>query len=147
MTSLFTIIRFWVYLTVIVSSTIVLALTGNFAAKFLPNLHRTSSRRVLRAALFTSSRRFRNILPHNTIAHDYPLDRPVCFPSRSIASVTSQLHRLLRSQPRIDVFFAFILAVLWLTMGGWSVDIIGGVECDALGTDRTPINDGETSMF
>lgn len=40
MLSLFTIIRVWVYTAVIVSSSIVLGLSGNFATKFLPDLHR-----------------------------------------------------------------------------------------------------------
>ncbi|KAF8484294.1 hypothetical protein JB92DRAFT_3029854 [Gautieria morchelliformis] len=51
---------------------------------------------------------------------------------------------LLRSQPRLDVLLTFIMAVFWLTMGAWSVDIIGHVECFALGSQRMPIANGGT---
>jgi len=109
--NLFTRIRLWVYIALIVSSAVVLGLTGNFANKFLPSLHRDFGI-------------FSLVVPSLTIVLLIIL--------------------LLRSQPRVDVFFAFVLAVLWLTMGAWSVDIIGGVECDALGGNRTPTKNGST---
>jgi hypothetical protein len=54
MLSLFTIIRIWVYTAVIASSAIVLGLSGNFAMKFLPDLHR-------KLALYKRCRRVINI--------------------------------------------------------------------------------------
>jgi len=52
---------------------------------------------------------------------------------------------LLSSQPRIEAFFLFIAAVLWLTMGAWSADTIGSTECFSLGDQTTPTKNGETS--
>ena len=53
----------------------------------------------------------------------------------------------MRSQPRFDIFFMFILAVFWLTMGSWSADIIGHIECFGLGSQRMPIANNGTSQF
>ncbi|KAF8592336.1 hypothetical protein K439DRAFT_1643522 [Ramaria rubella] len=111
MLSLFIRLRIWAYTAIIASSAVVLGLAGNFANKFLPDLHRD----------FTV---FSLVVPTLTIV---------------LLTLI-----LLRSQPRIDVFFAFVLAVLWLTMGAWSVDIIGGVECFGLGSERMPIKNGGT---
>ncbi|THG96314.1 hypothetical protein EW145_g7801 [Phellinidium pouzarii] len=43
-----------------------------------------------------------------------------------------------RSRPLVDLILLFILDVLWLAMGAWSTDIIGGVQCFGLtGTQPT----------
>lgn len=49
---------------------------------------------------------------------------------------------LLRSQPRWDLLVLFILAAGWLTMGAWSADVIGHVECDGLDGQQTPTKNG-----
>ncbi|OCH94068.1 hypothetical protein OBBRIDRAFT_748297 [Obba rivulosa] len=46
------------------------------------------------------------------------------------------------SSPRTEVLFLFILGVLWLAMGAWSQDILGSLQCDALGGERTTIHNG-----
>jgi len=46
------------------------------------------------------------------------------------------------SSPRTEVVFLFILGVLWLTMGAWSGDILGSLQCDALAGQRTTIKNG-----
>jgi len=48
----------------------------------------------------------------------------------------------LRSQPRWDVFFTFLLSMLWLAQAAYAVDVIGHVECDALSGTRTPTRTG-----
>ncbi|THH14683.1 hypothetical protein EW146_g5678 [Bondarzewia mesenterica] len=52
---------------------------------------------------------------------------------------------LIRSTPRLEVFCLFVTAVLWLTMGAWSSDTIGAVECFSMGNQRTPTKNGEIS--
>lgn len=52
---------------------------------------------------------------------------------------------LIRSQPRFEAFFLFITAVLWLTMGAWSSDMIGAVECFSMGNQMTPTKNGQVS--
>jgi len=48
----------------------------------------------------------------------------------------------LRSQPRWDVFFTFLLSMLWLAQAAYAVDVIGHVECDALSGTTTPTRTG-----
>lgn len=50
----------------------------------------------------------------------------------------------LRSQPRIDAIVLFILAVLWLTMGAYSQDVIGHQFCYALKGQDIPAKNGTT---
>jgi len=49
------------------------------------------------------------------------------------------------SAPRTEAIILFILGVLWLAMGAWSADIIGNVQCDALGDAMMPTKNGEIS--
>ncbi|EPQ54263.1 hypothetical protein GLOTRDRAFT_116829 [Gloeophyllum trabeum ATCC 11539] len=53
---------------------------------------------------------------------------------------------LVWSQPRIEAFWLFVLAVLWLAMGAWYDDLQGHTDCSAL-TDalRTTTNTGTIS--
>jgi len=48
----------------------------------------------------------------------------------------------LRSQPRWDIFFTFLLSTLWLAQAAYAVDVIGHVECDALSGTRMPTKTG-----
>ncbi|CAE6392124.1 unnamed protein product, partial [Rhizoctonia solani] len=52
-----------------------------------------------------------------------------------------------RSQPRIDAWVLFILAVLWLTMGAYSQDVIGFQRCYAMKGQKIPTSSGTTSMY
>ncbi|KZT19020.1 hypothetical protein NEOLEDRAFT_78004 [Neolentinus lepideus HHB14362 ss-1] len=53
---------------------------------------------------------------------------------------------LVWSQPRIEAFWIFMLAVLWLSMGAWYDDLQGHTDCSSL-TDslRTVTNNGTVS--
>lgn len=51
---------------------------------------------------------------------------------------------LLRSTPMVDLIFCFVLGVGWLTMGAWSEDVIGTVECFSL-TGVQPTKNGTMS--
>ncbi|TFL06000.1 hypothetical protein BDV98DRAFT_561017 [Pterulicium gracile] len=46
------------------------------------------------------------------------------------------------AQPWTEAIAYFILGILWLTMAAWSTDIVGNVQCDALGGQRIPIKNG-----
>jgi len=50
----------------------------------------------------------------------------------------------LRSQPRIDAVVLFVLAVLWLTMGAYSQDVIGQQFCYALKGQNIPAKNDTT---
>jgi len=52
---------------------------------------------------------------------------------------------LLRSTPCWDCVSLATLAILWLAMGAWSTDVIGGIQCEALGGQQTPTKHGQTS--
>ncbi|KAF8621661.1 hypothetical protein AX15_007675 [Amanita polypyramis BW_CC] len=47
--------------------------------------------------------------------------------------------------PQTEALELFILGALWLAMGAWSTDIIGYVQCDALGGQTIPTKSGTTS--
>ncbi|EKM59067.1 uncharacterized protein PHACADRAFT_249255 [Phanerochaete carnosa HHB-10118-sp] len=49
------------------------------------------------------------------------------------------------SRPIMEAIATFILGVLWLTMGAWSTDILGNIQCDTLGGQRTPTKSGSIS--
>ncbi|GJE84023.1 hypothetical protein PsYK624_000970 [Phanerochaete sordida] len=49
------------------------------------------------------------------------------------------------SLPIVEFATLFVLGVLWLAMGAWSVDIIGNVQCDGLGGQRTATKTGTIS--
>ncbi|KAF8165333.1 hypothetical protein B0H34DRAFT_855717 [Crassisporium funariophilum] len=49
------------------------------------------------------------------------------------------------AQPQTEAIALTILGILWLTMGAWSTDIIGNVQCDALGGQVTPSKTGQTN--
>ncbi|KAE9410532.1 hypothetical protein BT96DRAFT_953108 [Gymnopus androsaceus JB14] len=49
------------------------------------------------------------------------------------------------SQPRIEAIVLFVLWAIWLAMGSWSTDIIGSIQCDALGGQRTATKNGSIS--
>ncbi|KAF9462662.1 hypothetical protein BDZ94DRAFT_1260937 [Collybia nuda] len=49
------------------------------------------------------------------------------------------------AQPRTEAVVLLVLAVLWLTMGAWSTDIIGHVQCDGLTGQRIASKNGDTS--
>ncbi|EIW76118.1 hypothetical protein CONPUDRAFT_139571 [Coniophora puteana RWD-64-598 SS2] len=61
-----------------------------------------------------------------------------------VPSLTILLFMLLVqfAQPIIEVAVHFVLGVLWLAMGAWSADIIGYVQCYALGGQQQPTKDG-----
>jgi len=46
------------------------------------------------------------------------------------------------AQPWTEAIMLSVLGILWLTMGAWSTDIIGNVQCDALSGQRV---DAKTS--
>lgn len=112
MTQLFTSLRTYGFVAILLLSATVLGLAAYLASVFLPNLHQD----------FTI---FAIIIPSLTII--------------------SFLVILSWSQPRFDVVFLFVLGVLWLTMGAWSADILGGTQCDALGGQKVPTKDGSIS--
>jgi len=49
------------------------------------------------------------------------------------------------SQPQIEVIVLFLLGVLWLALGAFATDMIGHIECYALGNQQTAANSGTTS--
>ncbi|KZT24490.1 hypothetical protein NEOLEDRAFT_1067039 [Neolentinus lepideus HHB14362 ss-1] len=49
------------------------------------------------------------------------------------------------SMPRLDGFWLFVLAALWLAMGSWSADLIGYVQCSAIYGQRTQGHSGSIS--
>jgi len=49
------------------------------------------------------------------------------------------------AQPQTEAIILTILSILWLTMGAWATDIIGFVQCDALGGQTVPANSGNTN--
>jgi len=49
------------------------------------------------------------------------------------------------AQPQTEAIALSILSILWLTMGAWATDIIGYVQCDALGGQSIPAKSGNTS--
>ncbi|KDQ64514.1 hypothetical protein JAAARDRAFT_28153 [Jaapia argillacea MUCL 33604] len=50
------------------------------------------------------------------------------------------------SQPRIEAFWLFIFTALWLAMGAWSQDLIGGIDCSLFtNMDRTTTKHGTMS--
>ncbi|RDB22725.1 hypothetical protein Hypma_010186 [Hypsizygus marmoreus] len=49
------------------------------------------------------------------------------------------------AQPQTEAVMLIVLSILWLTMGAWSTDIIGHVQCDGLAGQRTASNRGDTS--
>ncbi|KAF8812422.1 hypothetical protein BYT27DRAFT_7182858 [Phlegmacium glaucopus] len=49
------------------------------------------------------------------------------------------------AQPQTEAIALTLLSIIWLTMGAWSTDIIGNVQCDALGGQRTPAKSGDTN--
>jgi len=50
------------------------------------------------------------------------------------------------AQPRTEAVTLFILGTLWLAMGAYSTDVIGNVQCDALGGQQTPTQNGTMSF-
>jgi len=48
------------------------------------------------------------------------------------------------SAPRTEAVVLFILGVLWLAMGAWSADIVGNIQCDALGSATMTTKSGGT---
>ncbi|EAU84802.1 hypothetical protein CC1G_00321 [Coprinopsis cinerea okayama7 len=51
------------------------------------------------------------------------------------------------SQPRVEAFVLFVIGVLWLSLGAWSTDIIGHVQCDAIPSNQTIATKGEEGSF
>ncbi|KAI0092676.1 hypothetical protein BDY19DRAFT_925557 [Irpex rosettiformis] len=51
------------------------------------------------------------------------------------------------SRPWFEAIFLFICGVLWLgeSMGAWEADILGSIQCDALGNQRTATKNGSIS--
>jgi hypothetical protein len=49
------------------------------------------------------------------------------------------------AQPRTEAIVYVVLGILWLTMGAWSTDIIGNVQCDSLGGQQQPTKNGNMS--
>ncbi|KAM6495873.1 hypothetical protein JOM56_008579 [Amanita muscaria] len=48
--------------------------------------------------------------------------------------------------PRTEGMLLALLAALWLTMGAWSTDVIGYVQCDALAGQLYPTKSGSMSL-
>jgi len=73
-------------------------------------------------------------LSANLAKHFLPLHRDYLIFSLVASALTMVVLILLslRSQPRVDLVFTFILAAVWVAMGGYSTDVIGHVECDSL---------------
>ncbi|KAG6335641.1 hypothetical protein ID866_3457 [Astraeus odoratus] len=78
-------------------------------------------------------------LPH--VQHDYTIFSLVV-PS---VTVLALLCLLQFAQPAVEVTAHVALGILWLTMGAWTSDIIGPVQCYILGGVTTPTNDGTMS--
>jgi len=53
---------------------------------------------------------------------------------------------LLRSTPCWDCVALAVLDILWLTMGAWSTDVIGNLQCESLTGQQTPTKNGQTSF-
>jgi len=64
-----------------------------------------------------------------------------------VPSVTILLFLLLLgwSRPWFEALFLFILAVLWLAFGAWDADILGSIQCDALGGQTMATKTGSIS--
>ncbi|KAF8759895.1 Ubiquitin-conjugating enzyme E2 [Rhizoctonia solani] len=65
----------------------------------------------------------------------------------SVASLVIILALSQRSQPRIEAWVLFIIAVLWLTMGAYSQDVIGYQRCYAMRGQTVPTSNNATSMY
>lgn len=50
------------------------------------------------------------------------------------------------SQPRMEAGILIHLAILWVTLGAWTNDVIGPTQCDALGGTRIPTKSGTMSQ-
>ncbi|CAE6445641.1 unnamed protein product [Rhizoctonia solani] len=62
----------------------------------------------------------------------------------SVASLVIILALSQRSQPRTEAWILFILAVLWLTMGAYSQDVIGYQRCYAMRGQTVPTSNNAT---
>ncbi|KAF8743217.1 Ubiquitin-conjugating enzyme E2, partial [Rhizoctonia solani] len=62
----------------------------------------------------------------------------------SVASLVIILALSQRSQPRTEAWVLFILAVLWLTMGAYSQDVIGYQRCYAMRGQTVPTSNNAT---
>ncbi|KAF8204988.1 hypothetical protein BJ912DRAFT_939933 [Pholiota molesta] len=49
--------------------------------------------------------------------------------------------------PQTEAITLFILGVFWLSMGAWSTDVIGPLQCDALGGQKTAAKNGGQTNF
>ncbi|TDL29503.1 hypothetical protein BD410DRAFT_25686 [Rickenella mellea] len=76
------------------------------------------------------------------------LHRPYVIFSLVVSATTIVLFLLilLRSQARAEVFFLFVMDILWLAMAAYTTDVIGPVECFPLGGQRTPTKSGSMSL-
>jgi hypothetical protein len=61
------------------------------------------------------------------------------------ATIFAFLLLLQFAQPVIEVTIHFILGILWLTMGAWTADLIGYVQCYALANELQPTKNGTMS--
>ncbi|KIJ56673.1 hypothetical protein M422DRAFT_62623 [Sphaerobolus stellatus SS14] len=78
----------------------------------------------------------------NTSRADYSIFSIVV----SALSILVLIFILLRSQPRVDLWVAFIIGVLWLSLAAWSVDIVGNVQCvDLVGQTLNTTQGAKTS--
>jgi len=119
MTYLFTNIRLSIYLIVGALSAVVLSFGAYFASLFLPNLH-----------------------------HDYTIFA-VVVPAITILFLLIFLIFTHVSQPRSEAIALFILTVLWLALGAWTVDrrdfLSYDSDCTSWGDQRTPTKKGTIS--
>jgi len=79
-------------------------------------------------------------LPH--LHHDFTIFALIV-PSLTIFVL---LLTLQWAQPNTEAIALFILGVLWLALGAWSQDIIGFVQCDAIGGQRMATSTGDMSQ-
>ncbi|KAF8607606.1 hypothetical protein BDV93DRAFT_273699 [Ceratobasidium sp. AG-I] len=77
----------------------------------------------------------------NTGLHDFLLFGIVV----SVLTVLVFIHLTYKSHARVDAAIVFVLAVLWLTMGAYSMDVIGQQSCFALKGQTIPAKNGTIS--
>ncbi|KJA30264.1 hypothetical protein HYPSUDRAFT_32413 [Hypholoma sublateritium FD-334 SS-4] len=62
-------------------------------------------------------------------------------------TIFSFLLSLQWAQPNTEALQLFILGILWLAMGAWATDVIGPLQCDALGGQTMPAKNGGETNF
>jgi len=85
------------------------------------------------------------VLSANLASHFLPLHRDFLIFAlvSSAGTMVFIVVMVLRSTPAFELFMLFVFASMWCGMGGFSTDVIGPMECDAL-IGRVPAKNGLT---